>query len=297
MPEIAAAIGVNPHADLCLSATQGDRRIWIEFEISRADPVANHVKFAVAHGFLPQRPGDAFVSMMSSHVAVGRRSLGSAAVLMMRHVGMSAFQTLLLPQVMPAEISTLNAMTTAQLRKRRLPVDNEIARVLSIVDAVSEMPRYRIHFAADIGEVLMNARVCNHEVTTAAGRTLWKRKRRPTVQYFVYDPHTRCFAPSKFCAFVPIRRDAASLPEISTTGFATAHLMSMALYAELDESEARFDGHRARKHLERGLEMVREPLDAGHPLRAAFTTWAERHADILGIRGVPEVLLLPASLR
>jgi hypothetical protein len=34
-------------------AQYGSRRLWIEFEISRADPVANHAKFATAQLFQP----------------------------------------------------------------------------------------------------------------------------------------------------------------------------------------------------------------------------------------------------
>ena len=48
------------------------RRLWIEFEISRADPAANHAKFATAHLFRPWGPSDAFVSMISAHVARAR---------------------------------------------------------------------------------------------------------------------------------------------------------------------------------------------------------------------------------
>lgn len=259
-PEIGAAIGCDPRADVCLTRSDDARRVWIEFEISRADPVANHVKFAVAHGFVPQRSGDAFVSMVSSHVDVGRRSLASAAVLLMRQVGMSAFQTLLLPQVGPAEVVALNALSPEALRRRKLPIESEIDRVLRIVDAVSDRPRYRIHFAADVGEVLMNARRWNLEVASEPGRSLWRRKQRPSVQYFVHDPHTRQFAPSKFCAFVPIPREPISGSGVAK-GFAGAHLMGMALYAELGESEPRFDGHRARQHLERGLMMTLEAMD------------------------------------
>ncbi len=46
-------LGYSPRADVCLEAANASRRIWIEFEISRADPVANHAKFATAHLFKP----------------------------------------------------------------------------------------------------------------------------------------------------------------------------------------------------------------------------------------------------
>lgn len=295
-PDMRAAIGYEPLADVCFTSNDDARRVWIEFEISRADPVANHMKFAVAHGFVPQRSGDAFVSMISSHVTLGRRNLASAAVLLMRQVGMSAFQTLLLPQIAPADVAALNGLSAEALRHRALPVQPEIDRVLRIVEAVSDQPRYRIHFAADVGEVLMNARRWNLEVASEPGRSLWRRKQRPSVQYFVHDPHSRDFAPSKFCAFVPIPREPARVDR-DAGGYASAHLMSMALYAELDESEPRFDGHRARVHLERGLLMTLEPLDERHALAGAFAEWRGRHAEVIAIRGTPHVLRIPASLR
>ncbi len=59
-------LGYAPQADVLLASNDGLHRLWIEFEVSRADPVANHAKFATAHLFQPQRPTDTFVSMMSS---------------------------------------------------------------------------------------------------------------------------------------------------------------------------------------------------------------------------------------
>lgn len=50
------ALGFAPRADVLLERQDGSRRLWIEFEISRADPVANHAKFATAHLFEPRPP-------------------------------------------------------------------------------------------------------------------------------------------------------------------------------------------------------------------------------------------------
>lgn len=61
-------LGYSPRADVLLQRTDHAKRLWIEFEISRADPVANHAKFATSHLFEPQRETDVFVSMISSHV-------------------------------------------------------------------------------------------------------------------------------------------------------------------------------------------------------------------------------------
>src|SRR5215212_8857263 len=67
-PDIVAVLGYAPRADVLLERRDGSRRLWIEFEISRADPVANHAKFATAHLFDPQPPADAFVSMVAAQV-------------------------------------------------------------------------------------------------------------------------------------------------------------------------------------------------------------------------------------
>lgn len=62
------------------SVGRGARRVWVELEVSRADPVANHVKFATAHLVSPMPAGDAFVSMVSRHVVRGRSNLAAHMV-------------------------------------------------------------------------------------------------------------------------------------------------------------------------------------------------------------------------
>jgi hypothetical protein len=47
------------------------RRIWVEFEVSRADPVANRAKFATSRFLEPEGSDDTFVSMASRHIAPG----------------------------------------------------------------------------------------------------------------------------------------------------------------------------------------------------------------------------------
>lgn len=96
--ELENHLGYRPRADVLLEREDGSKRLWIEFEISRADPVANHAKFATAHLFQPQSANDIFISMVSSHVDLGRRNLAANTILLMRCVGMTAFQTVLLPQ-------------------------------------------------------------------------------------------------------------------------------------------------------------------------------------------------------
>lgn len=99
--------GYAPQVDVLLTHDDG-RRLWIEFEISRADPVANHAKFATTHLFQPQPPSDLFLSMVTAHVARGRRNLAANTIWLMRYAGLQAYQTPLLPHLPPTEIKRLN---------------------------------------------------------------------------------------------------------------------------------------------------------------------------------------------
>jgi len=54
-PRLAKLFGNATKADVVLERADGTRKLWIEFEVSRAGPVANHAKFATAHLFPPQR--------------------------------------------------------------------------------------------------------------------------------------------------------------------------------------------------------------------------------------------------
>ena len=119
-------MGYTSRADALLEKIDEKRRFWIEFEISRADPVANHVKFATAHIFHPQLETDIFVSMISSHVVRGRRNLASNTISLMRKLGMNAFQTVLLPNYIPDEIKKLNHTELASFENLDIDFDKEI---------------------------------------------------------------------------------------------------------------------------------------------------------------------------
>src|SRR5262245_3810874 len=95
--ELIRLLGYDPRADVMFNDPASRSRIWVEFEVSRADPVANHAKFATAHLYAPQAPSDHFISMLSPHIDRGKRNLAAATIRLMRRVGMSAFQTTLLP--------------------------------------------------------------------------------------------------------------------------------------------------------------------------------------------------------
>jgi hypothetical protein len=279
-------LGYSPRADVCLEMEDASRRIWIEFEISRADPVANHAKFATAHLFKPFEASDTFVSMISSHVARGRRNLASNTVHLLRHVGISAFQTVLLPNIEPEEIKRLNHLSLDSLRSSSLDVPRELNRVFQIVEPVIEDDGHRIYFASELFDVIRNLHRWNSEVSQPEGAELWKRR---TVTYFVFDPVSKLFAPTKFCAYsIPVR----SSP-ISTTS--ASGLMNMQTYCALDETDRRFDGNRARMHLMSNLGMNLTAADNSPEIGLAFNSWLSERATLITVHPSGAKFLVPPT--
>jgi hypothetical protein len=61
-PELERLLGFSPRGDVLLVNEQTGRRLWIEFEISRADPLANHAKL----------PLDTFLSHLKETLRLSR---------------------------------------------------------------------------------------------------------------------------------------------------------------------------------------------------------------------------------
>jgi hypothetical protein len=288
-PELEKTLGYAPRADVLLERIDGSRRLWIEFEISRADPVANHAKFATANLFLPQPETDTFLSMVSPHVVRGRRNLASNAVGVMRQIGMDAFQTLLLPTNSANEIKYLNHLKLEELGSQQLSIASEIDRAFAVTETVLTRTGRRIHFVGDFLEVVLNLRRWNQEIATEEGRATWGRR---TVTYFVYDPVSSLFAPSKFCAYIAI-------PERNTldaqTYLQTRSEMTITFYATLDQTDHRFDGQRARKHLTQHLAMTAQAFyDAGE-LHHSFENWLAEHGEAITVHPQGAVFLMPPA--
>lgn len=282
--ELSRFLGYSPAVDLLLEPPGDTGRIWVEFEVSRADPVANHAKFASSRLFCTDLKDDTFVSMVSPHVARGRRNLASSAIYLLRGVGLRAFQTALLPQIPADAIKRLNHMAPIALDREGPDVGAEADRLCSIVRPVLETEGHRIHFASDPFEVVVNAERWNQEMARDEGRKLWGRRH---VSYFVYSPATGRFAPSKFCAFVPVGGPSRTGPRAEGP-----EAMSVGLYCRLDETETRFDGRIAWKHLRDHLGFKLVEPKSGGGLDAVFELWAKEQATAIEVQN-PKILVPP----
>ncbi|MBX9624189.1 MAG: hypothetical protein K2X82_10305 [Gemmataceae bacterium] len=277
---LAGQLGYEPRADVVLSNPAANARVWVEFEVSRADPVANHAKFATAHLFHPQTPADHFVAMLSPHIDRGRRNLSAAAVRLMRRVGMSAFQTTLLPLATPSEVKRLNHLSPDALAAEPLDIGAEVERVLTVIAPVGRWGRVDVHLVGDLFEVVQNLRGWNDDLRTEGGRRAWGKR---AVTYFVYDPTTGSFAPSKFCAYTPV------LPE------ADWHRMTAAAYADLNDGTHVMDGQRAWKHLTQSLGMRTATAPEAGRVGAEFDRWLDEHTTAVTVRGGVPTFIVPPS--
>ncbi|TMH00013.1 MAG: hypothetical protein E6H79_17760 [Betaproteobacteria bacterium] len=207
--------------------------------------------------------------------------------MLMRGFGIAAFQVDLLPQLNAATIKRLNAGAIA--RAAGIDARAEIERVLQVSDADIVDGSHRIHKADNPFSVAVNVRQWNTEILHPPSAAMWGRRR---VSYFAYDHASGLFAPSKFCAFVPTVKMAAAAkrPEILQRRPAG---MTMSIYAMLDESDPRFDGRIAWKHLHSvlGYDVV-EIQRASDSVRTRFDCWQRRLAGVVQVRS-PVVLLMP----
>jgi hypothetical protein len=148
--EIEQILGYQPQVDVVLEKEDGMMRVWVEFEVSRADPVANHAKFATSHLFQPQPSTDVFVSMISPHVTKGRRNLAANTVFLLRNIGMNAFQTILFPNIDRKEIKRINHLDSDAIQRENLDVQAELDRVFIVSEACLSLSSQQIHFVGDI---------------------------------------------------------------------------------------------------------------------------------------------------
>jgi hypothetical protein len=188
------------------------------------------------------------------------------------------------PHIPPQEIYRLNHLDKQSLAGLNLEPNREIARALEVSEPVATTNGNRVYFVGGLLDVICNLRFWNRAILTESGRDLWGRRR---VQYFVFDRKTKLFAPSKFCAYHPLSLDRPIALPISTP------VMTMDLYARLDEGEPRFDGNRAWRHLRDHLGMTLQPLANSPELSAFFEIWLQGAGDAVQVDGRGARVLCP----
>src|SRR5262249_16805044 len=154
----------------------------------------------------------------------GRRNLATNMIYVMRAMGMRAFQTTLLPHLAGAEVKRLNSIGYEALRIETIPNAPEIERAIVISKPVSTLHDQNVHLAGEPIQVLLNLRRWNDEIADGDNSALWGRR---TVKYFVFDGHSGEFAPSKFCAYVPVYTNPTEYSRLFRTR--TAITMSLSL--------------------------------------------------------------------
>jgi hypothetical protein len=260
----------------------------VEFEVSRADPVATHAKFATAHLYAPQAPADHFVSMVSPHIDRGRRNLAAATIRLMRRVGLSAFQTTLLPLATPEQIRQLNHLPPECLQTESIDVGEEIDRLLAVITPIGQWGGLAVHLVGDLLDVLLNLRGWNDDIRTSEGQRRWGSR---SVTYLVFDPASGLFAPAKFCAYAPVHTALTGGNEAASN----STRMSIAAYADLNDGTHVMDGHRAQRHLTRALALRTPSESETSAVTGAFGAWSRAHQDFVTVKNGSPTFLLPPT--
>lgn len=204
----------------------------------------------------------------------------ATTAMFMRSVGIPAFQIDLLPDADGPTIKALNAATPTVLERAALDVGAEFDRVIAVADAKLINGWHRIHMADNAFTVGANVRTWNAETTDPVLASRWAKRR---VRFLAFDPASRFFAPSKFCAFVPATTGAMEGRSILSVREPPGGMTS-AIYFGLGEQDPRFDGHIARVHLERRLRYRATPAASlSGAVARAFERWRARPAETISV--------------
>ena len=264
-------LGYQPKADLMLQKTSTRQRVWIELEISRADPAANHMKFGSAHLLNPLPASDAFVSLVSRHIAPGRSNLAAHATWLLRANGLRAFQMPLLPE--------LDALAIKRLNQGEVPPDHlptpDLGEILLGTEPVGSSDGSGIYRVTNRLEVILNIHQWNKDMADGDARTAWGRRR---VRYFVHDSISNLFAPSKFAAYTRIPKTPSADEPLPYNP-----AMTVRAYSKIPHDTPIFDGRKAWQKISSLGFLVRRASECPALIQDHFRAWAGTHAASLDI--------------
>jgi hypothetical protein len=263
----ARVLGYQPKADLMLQHQESSRRVWIELEISRADPVANPVKFGSAHLLKPLPPSDSFVSLVSRDITIGRANLTAHAVWLLRSSGLRAFQMPLLPELDGKAIKLLNQ---GKRDLNELP-SPDLAELLEATQPVAAADGAGIYRVTNRLEVFLNIHQWNKDIADSQSRAAWGRRR---VRYFVHDPRSHLFAPSKFAAYTRIpEADGCEEPPPFNPA------MTVRYYSRIPHDAPIFDGRKAWQRIASLGFRVLSAKDCQSTIQRHFKAWLTMHSS------------------
>lgn len=262
-------LGYRPIVDLVLTNRSTQHRLWIELEISRADPVANHAKFASAHLLHPISPDDAFVSLVSNHVTRGRANLAAHTTYLLRTSGIRAFQMPLLDSLSGETICKINQ---GLLPLAQLPTP-DLCEVIGLTQPVINDSESDIYYATNSLEVILNVRQWNKDALHDEKKSRWGNRR---VKYLVFDKRTGLFAPSKFCAYTRIQRSMTSAEHFNPS-------MTIEAYSRIPQDHGIFDGQKAWKQISKiGFHKIKA-TEANSSFREKLAGWTKANSTLVAV--------------
>jgi hypothetical protein len=265
----ARMLGYQPKADLMLQNASTRQRVWIELEVSRADPAANHMKFGSAHLLNPLPTSDAFVSLVSRHIATGRSNLAAHATWLLRANGLRAFQMPLLPEL---DALTIKRLNQGEVSLDKLPTP-DLGEILLATEPDGSSDGSGIYRVTNRLEVILNIHQWNKDMAEADARAAWGRRR---VRYFVHDRSSNLFAPSKFAAYTRIPKAPAADEPLPYNP-----AMTMRAYSKVPHDTPIFDGRKAWQRISSLGFEVTQARDCPLRVQGYFRSWLAIHKDTL----------------
>ena len=265
----ARMLGYQPKADLMFQNTSTRQRVWIELEVSRADPAANHMKFGSAHLLNPLPTSDAFVSLVSRHIATGRSNLAAHATWLLRANGLRAFQMPLLPEL---DALTIKRLNQGEVSLDKLPTP-DLGEILLATEPDGSSDGSGIYRVTNRLEVILNIHQWNKDMAEADSRAAWGRRR---VLYFVHDSSSNLFAPSKFAAYTRIPKMPSSDEPLPYNP-----AMTIRAYSKVPHETPIFDGRKAWQRISSLGFEVTQARDCPPRVQGHFRSWLAIHKDTL----------------
>lgn len=260
------------------------QRVWIELEVSRADPAANHMKFGSAHLLNPLPASDAFISLVSRHIATGRSNLAAHAIWLLRANGLRAFQIPLLPELDSLTIKRLNQ---GEVSLDKLPTP-DLGEILLATEPVGSSEGSGIYRVTNRLEVILNIHQWNKDMFSEEARSAWGRRR---VRYFVHDQSSNLFAPSKFAAYTRIPKLPAADEPLPYNP-----AMTVRAYSKVPHDTPIFDGRKAWQKISSLGFQVTKANECPVAIQKQFRSWLVLHeATICADFGEAEILIKPAA--